>query len=94
LGAAKPAPGDLGPRGIGVHQLHARAGEPGQQGGHRAAHHAAADHGDTVADQGAASHSALTAVSTVPARTARPAGTPGGTGVTARAGTTYRLWCG
>lgn len=43
---------------------------------------------------GAASHRAFTAVSTVPASTARPAGTVSGTGVTALAGTTYRLWCG
>ncbi|CAM5654236.1 hypothetical protein SVIOM342S_09795 [Streptomyces violaceorubidus] len=43
---------------------------------------------------GAASHRALTAVSTVPASTARPAGTSAGTGVTAAAGTTYRVWCG
>ena len=43
---------------------------------------------------GAASHSALTAVSTVPASTARAAGTPSGTGTTALAGTTYALWCG
>ena len=39
---------------------------------------------------GAASHRAFTAVSTVPASTARPAGTVSGTGVTALAGTTYR----
>jgi hypothetical protein len=37
---------------------------------------------------GAASHSAFTAVSTVPASTARAGGTPSGTGVTASAGTT------
>ena len=37
---------------------------------------------------GAASHSALTAVSTVPASTARAAGTASGTTVTAAAGTT------
>src|SRR5690606_14370853 len=43
---------------------------------------------------GAASHSALTAVSTVPARTARPGGTSSGTTLTALAGTTYRVWCG
>jgi hypothetical protein len=43
---------------------------------------------------GAASHTAFTAVSTVPASTARPAGTPSGTTVTADAGTTYRVWCG
>lgn len=38
--------------------------------------------------RGAASHAAFTAVSTVPASTARGAGTPSGTGVTALAGTT------
>ena len=38
---------------------------------------------------GGASHSALTAVSTVPASTARRAGTSSGTGTTASAGTTY-----
>src|SRR5215207_3591644 len=43
---------------------------------------------------GAASHSALTAVSTVPASTARPGGTSSGTTVTAPAGTTYAVWCG
>ncbi len=37
---------------------------------------------------GAASHSALTAVSTVPASTARAGGTPSGTTTTALAGTT------
>ena len=40
---------------------------------------------------GAASHSAFTAVSTVPARTARSAGTSSGTGTTAMAGTTYSV---
>jgi hypothetical protein len=44
--------------------------------------------------RGAASHSAFTAVSTVPASTARVAGTSSGTTVTAVAGTTYRVWCG
>ena len=43
---------------------------------------------------GAASHSAFTAVSTVPASTARAGGTPSGTGTTASAGTTYAVWCG
>ena len=43
---------------------------------------------------GRASHSALTAVSTVPASTARAGGTPSGTTVTALAGTTYAVWCG
>ena len=43
---------------------------------------------------GAASHSALTAVSTVPASTARAGGTSSGTTVTASAGTTYAVWCG
>ena len=43
---------------------------------------------------GAASHNALTAVSTVPASTARDNGTPSGTTVTAPAGTTYAVWCG
>ena len=43
---------------------------------------------------GAASHRALTAVSTVPASTARAAGTASGTTVTAPAGTTYRVRCG
>ena len=43
---------------------------------------------------GRASHSALTAVSTVPASTARRGGTPSGTTVTAVAGTTYDVWCG
>jgi hypothetical protein len=43
---------------------------------------------------GAASHSAFTAVSTVPARTARVAGTSSGTGVTDVAGTTKRVWWG
>ena len=42
----------------------------------------------------AAAQSALTAVSTVPASTARPGGTPSGTTVTASAGTTYAVWCG
>jgi hypothetical protein len=41
--------------------------------------------------RGAASQSALTAVSTVPARTARFAGTSSGTGTTASAGTTYAV---
>src|SRR5919204_3342427 len=41
-----------------------------------------------------ASHRALTAVSTVPASTARAGGTSSGTTVTARAGTTYAVWCG
>src|SRR5689334_1084863 len=40
---------------------------------------------------GAASQRAFTAVSTVPARTARAAGTSSGTGVTALTGTTYRV---
>jgi hypothetical protein len=44
--------------------------------------------------RGVASQRALTAVSTVPASTARAAGTPSGTTVTAVAGTTYRVWCG
>ena len=43
---------------------------------------------------GAASHRALTAVSTVPASTARAGGTSSGTRVTAPAGTTYAVWCG
>ena len=43
---------------------------------------------------GAASQSALTAVSTVPASTARSAGTSSGTTVTSVAGTTYAVWCG
>ena len=43
---------------------------------------------------GAASQSALTAVSTVPASTARRGGTPSGTTATASAGTTYAVWCG
>ena len=43
---------------------------------------------------GAASHRALTAVSTVPASTARSAGTPSGTTTTASAGTTYLVWWG
>ena len=43
---------------------------------------------------GAASHRALTAVSTVPASTARAGGTSSGTTVTAPAGTTYAVWCG
>src|SRR6478672_12615187 len=43
---------------------------------------------------GPASQSALTAVSTVPASTARRAGTPSGTTVTAVAGTTYAVWWG
>src|SRR4051794_37356433 len=43
---------------------------------------------------GAASQRALTAVSTVPASTARRAGTSSGTGTTAPAGTTYAVWCG
>ena len=38
--------------------------------------------------------SALTAVSTVPASTARDSGTSSGTTVTAPAGTTYAVWCG
>ena len=38
--------------------------------------------------RGGASQRALTAVSTVPARTARSGGTPSGTGTTAEAGTT------
>jgi hypothetical protein len=40
---------------------------------------------------GAASHRALTAVSTVPASTARAGGTSSGTTVTAPAGTTYAV---
>ena len=44
--------------------------------------------------RGRASQSAFTAVSTVPASTARSAGTPSGTGTTASAGTTYAVWCG
>ena len=44
--------------------------------------------------RGGASHSAFTAVSTVPASTARSAGTPAGTSTTAPAGTTYAVWCG
>ena len=40
------------------------------------------------------SQTAFTAVSTVPARTARSAGTSSGTTVTAAAGTTYAVWCG
>src|SRR3954447_25202143 len=43
---------------------------------------------------GAASHRALTAVSTVPASTARAGGTSSGTTLTAPAGTTYAVWCG
>src|SRR3954447_6589090 len=43
---------------------------------------------------GGASHNAFTAVSTVPASTARAGGTPSGTTVTAPAGTTYAVWCG
>ena len=43
---------------------------------------------------GRASHIAFTAVSTVPASTAREAGTDDGTTVTAEAGTTYAVWCG
>ena len=43
---------------------------------------------------GAASQSALTAVSTMPASTARGTGTSSGTTVTADAGTTYAVWCG
>ena len=43
---------------------------------------------------GAASHKALTAVSTVPASTARAGGTSSGTTVTAPAGTTYAVWWG
>ena len=41
-----------------------------------------------------ASQSALTAVSTVPASTARAGGTSSGTTVTAPAGTTYAVWWG
>src|SRR5919198_2695754 len=44
--------------------------------------------------RGPASHRALTAVSTVPASTARAGGTSSGTTVTAPAGTTYAVWCG
>ena len=43
---------------------------------------------------GPASHRALTAVCTVPARTARSGGTSSGTTVTASAGTTYAVWWG
>jgi hypothetical protein len=43
---------------------------------------------------GFASQAAFTAVSTVPARIARPGGTASGTGVTALAGTTNAVWCG
>ena len=43
---------------------------------------------------GGASHKALTAVSTVPASTARAGGTSSGTTVTAPAGTTYAVWWG
>jgi hypothetical protein len=43
---------------------------------------------------GAASQSAFTAVSTVPASTARAGGTPSGTATTDSAGTTYLVWCG
>ena len=43
---------------------------------------------------GPASHSALTAVSTVPVSTARRGGTPSGMRVSAETGTTYRSWCG
>ena len=44
--------------------------------------------------RGAASQSALTAVSTVPASTARLAGTSSGTTTTDSTGTTYAVWCG
>ena len=44
--------------------------------------------------RGAASQRALTAVSTVPASTARSGGTPSGTTATASTGTTNALWCG
>ncbi len=43
---------------------------------------------------GAASHNALTAVSKVPASTARAGGTSSGTTTTELAGTTYLVWCG
>ena len=44
--------------------------------------------------RGAASQSALIAVSSMAASTARLAGTPGGSGSTASAGTWYKVWCG
>ena len=53
-GSAKSTPrasAIVGARRVGVDQLDADAGEAGQQRGDRAADHAAADHGDPVADQ-------------------------------------------
>ena len=86
--------GDLGARRVGVDQLDAHAGEAGEQ---RATEQPTIPPPTTAIrspTSGAASHRAFTAVSTVPASTARSAGTPSGTGVTALAGTTYRVWCG
>ena len=71
------------------------AGEPGQQRARRSSPTMPAPTTVTRSPtSGAASHSAFTAVSTVPASTARAGGTPSGTATTALAGTTYAVWCG
>ena len=79
---------NLGPTCIDVDKRDMYLRESSQQAGHAAAHHAGADNGHPVAEQRRASHRALTAVSTVPASTARAGGTPFGTIATALAGTT------
>ena len=78
---------DRGARGVDVHERDPDAGEPGEEPSRAAADHAGADDRDPVAEQ-RCSHKALTAVSTVPARTARSGGTSSGTTDTACVGTT------
>ena len=81
--------GDGGPRRVRVDQLHPYRRETGRAGPR---HRSRPSRRPTTAirspTSGAASHRAFTAVSTVPASTARAAGTVSGTGVTASAGTT------
>ena len=85
---------DVGAAGVDVDERHLHRREPASS---RATQQPTMPAPTTVTrspSSGAASHSALTAVSTVPASTARAGGTSSGTTTTASAGTTYAVWCG
>lgn len=86
--------GDVRAGRVGVDELDAGAGQPGQDARDAAAHHPGADHGDPVADQRRRVPQGVHGGLDRPGEHRPGRGTFSGTGVTAWAGTTYRVWCG
>src|SRR5215218_5923004 len=96
-GRAKRAPSDAATEARDSTTSTSVTSTPGMRASRRATQHPTIPAPTTATrspTSGGASQSALTAVSTVPASTARAGGTSSGTTVTAPAGTTYAVWCG